>query len=219
MHPRGKVDLTWSADFAYAIGLLATDGCVYSNGKVVNLTSKDREQVENLKRCLRVDNAIGKKSSGRSGGGEYFQIQIGDVRFVDFLHEIGIAPNKTKTIGAVDVPQRYFFDFLRGHLDGDGSFYSYWDTRWHSSFMVYTTFVSASERHILWVREAICSLIGIAGHVTTSGKTPMVSLRYAKRESLKLLSYMYYNRQVVCLSRKRDKIEKALAVEGRRLFL
>lgn len=217
MHPRGKVKLEWSPDFAYAIGLLVTDGCVYSDYKTVNLTSKDKEQIDNFKKCLGVDNQIGKKGSGSSPRGVYFQIQVGDKTFCAFLDSIGVTPRKTKTIGAIDVPDEYFFDFLRGHHDGDGTFYSYWDPRWRSSFMLYTVFVSASEPHIVWLQKKIKSLLGINGHITATSKTPMFALKYAKAESLILLPKMYYNAEVVCLFRKREKIEKALAVIGKNL--
>ncbi len=40
------------------------------------------------------------------------------------------------------------------------------------------------------------------------------SLKYAKANSLKLLPKLYYDKRVICLSRKRREIEKALQVEG-----
>jgi hypothetical protein len=217
MHPQGKVKLEWSAEFVYAIGLLVTDGCVYSNHKVVNLTSKDEEQIRNFMQCLHVTNKVGMKSSRANKEKKYFNLQVGDVTFCDFLNKIGIMPQKTKIIGVVDIPSRYFFDFLRGHFDGDGTFYSYWDPRWKSSFMFYTVFMSASEKHILWIREEIFQRLGIRGHITRTGRTPIYEVRYVKADSLKLLPKMYYNTQVVCLSRKRDKISAALAVEGLQL--
>ena len=217
MKPLGKVKIEWSAEFAYAVGLLVTDGCLYSDGRHLNLTSKDEEQLINFKKCLRIENKIGFKSNG--AGQKVMQIQFGDVNFYNFLLNIGITPQKTKTINAIDIPDEYFLDFLRGHHDGDGSFYSYWDPRWHSSYMFYTVFISTSEKHILWLREKIFELVGIKGHFTKTGPTPISSLKYAKAESLQLLPKLYYNRDVVCLSRKREKIEKALAVEGKRLYV
>jgi hypothetical protein len=212
MRPQNKIAIQWSPEFAYAIGLLVTDGCIYSNRKMINLTSKDEEQIRNFMRCLNITNKVGMKSSGLSGEKKYFSLQVGDVTFCDFLNSIGIMPKKTKIIGEVDIPTEYFFDFLRGHMDGDGTFYSYWDSRWRSSFMFYTVFVSASEKHILWIREEIFQRLGIKGHLTKTGDTPMRGIKYAKAESLKLLPKMYYNPEVVCLSRKREKIRNALMV-------
>lgn len=213
--PQGKVKLEWSPEFAYAIGLLVTDGCLSPSQRHITLVSKDREMLENFKKCLNIDNKISDHHSGM--GRINLRVQLGDVEFYRFLNSIGVMPRKTKTIGAVDIPDEYFFDFLRGHHDGDGTFYSYWDPRWRSSYMFYTVFISASETHVLWLRKKIFEMVGIQGHFTATGDTPIYSLKYAKTESLKLLPNMYYNPEVVCLSRKRQKIEKALAVMNKAL--
>src|SRR3989338_8341238 len=127
--PKGKVKIKWSPDFAYAIGLIATDGCI-SNRKIINLTSKDLELIKKFLFALQVKSKIGRKSSGSSTEKKYFVVQMGDVLFCRFLEAIGLTANKTKTIGVVNIPDEYFFDFLRGHFDGDGCTYSYWDPRW-----------------------------------------------------------------------------------------
>ncbi len=76
--------------------------------------------------------------------------------------------------------------------------------------MFYTVFVSASKMHIDWLRHKLSISLGIQGHITRGKNVSVYSLKYAKAESLKLLPKMYYDKQVVCLSRKRRKIEKAL---------
>ncbi len=209
--PKRKVKIKWTPNFAYAIGLLTTDGNLSPTGRHINLTSKDKEQILNLKHCLGIKNKIGKKSRGGSTEKKYYVIQFGDVLFYKFLLGIGIMPNKSKTLGKILIPNKYFFDFLRGHFDGDGTFYSYWDPRWRSSFMFYTVFISASKNHINWLREEIWKRLKIRGHVTGSGrKGTAYQLKYAKKESLKLLPKMYYNSRVLCLSRKKNKIQKVI---------
>ena len=212
MKPLGKVHIQWSPKFAYAIGLLTTDGSLSKSGRHVDLTSKDREQLVNFMTCLNIRVKIGKKINGLKQG--CLRIQFGDVLFYKFLLSIGLFPNKTKTLGAIKIPQELFFDFLRGHLDGDGSFYSYFDPRWRASYMFYTVFISASKNHILWLQSELFKLLRIRGYIKKSEGDSVYNLRYAKAESLKLLPKLYYNRRAVCLSRKRIKIEKALAVSG-----
>lgn len=216
MKPLGRVKLKWSPEFAYAIGLITTDGCLYGDGRHIDLTSNDKEQLLNFRKCLGIETKIGLKTSGYLGK-KAMRVQFGDVNFYDFLLDIGLMPRKTKIIGAVKIPDEYFFDFLRGHFDGDGTFYSYWDPRWRSSFMFYTVFLSASRIHIEWIRAMIFKKLNLKGHMTICGKTPMYEIKYAKAESLQLLPELYYNPKVVCLSRKRKKIEKALAIERKRL--
>ncbi len=215
MKPQSKVKIKWSPEFAYAIGLLTTDGNLSPDGRHVNFTSKDRELAETFKNCLAIDNKIGMKSRGFEQEKKYCVVQFGDVNFYKFLGGIGLMANKSKTLGAIDIPNKYFFDFLRGHADGDGTFYSYWDPRWKSSFMFYTCFISASKKHILWLQNEIFDRLKIKGHVTKSINSSVHQLKYAKAESLKLLPKLYYDTEVVCLSRKRRKIEKALKVAGK----
>lgn len=211
MKPQSKVNTTWSPILAYAIGLLATDGNLSTDGRHINFTSKDKDQVENFKLCLNLSNKIGRKARGGETEKKYYVLQFGDVHFYQFLASIGLRPNKSKTLKSLKIPDKYVFDFLRGHFDGDGSFYSYWDKRWKSSFMFYTVFISASQEHTLWLRDIIGRKLGIRGHISKSIKSSVYNLRYAKKESLKLLPKLYYNRDIIYLKRKRDKIEGVLS--------
>jgi hypothetical protein len=63
MKPLNKVKLKWSPNFAYVIGLLVTDGNLSSDGRHINFTSKDKKLVEIFKKCLKLNNKIGRKSN------------------------------------------------------------------------------------------------------------------------------------------------------------
>ena len=211
--PEGNVKLKWSGDFAYASGLLATDGCVYKDGRHIDLTSKDIEQVRNFKKALGLTNKITKKSRDRDKIKKYFHIQFGDVIFVEFLKSIGIMSAKSKRLGVIKIPREYFPDFIRGCFDGDGTFYSYWDKRWRSSFMYYVAFVSASKGFIDWIRSGLRTLIKVEGHMTSS-KGTIWQLRYAKKEANKVIRSMYHSDNLLFLPRKRLKINKIFAMIG-----
>lgn len=210
------VDTTWSPELAYAVGLLATDGCLSPPGHLIDLTSKDREQLDNFRKCLNVNFRITKKANKN---GEYLRVQFKSVLFYRFLVSIGLTPAKSKTLGKLKIPNTYFFDFVRGVFDGDGSTYSYWDSRWRSSFMYYLCIASASRKFISWLQREIKSNLGIHGHITFSRKRNVCyQLKYAKGDTLKLLRKMYKaSRHPVYLSRKRLKIERMLAIVGEQL--
>ncbi|MBI2052577.1 MAG: LAGLIDADG family homing endonuclease [Candidatus Sungbacteria bacterium] len=207
--PKSKVNKKWSSDLAYAIGLLTTDGCLSKDGRHIDFTSKDMDQIKTFLSCLGIKNKISQKISGYSGRA-CPRIQFGDVKFYKFLLNIGLFPCKSKTLGELKIPTKYFFDFLRGSFDGDGTFYSYWDTRWKSSFMFYMVFISSSPKHIDWLKNTITKLIGLKGHVTKGQNSSIYQLKYAKSESLKLIPLIYYDDNVSCLNRKKIKIDKAL---------
>lgn len=208
---------TWRPELAYAIGLIATDGCLGSNSYSVNITSKDKEQIDNFSKCLGVQFKVGKKGSGSQIVKKYFLVQFKNHDFYHFLLSIGLTPRKSKTLGVLKIPPRLFWDFLRGSYDGDGSSYAYWDKRWRSSFMIYTCFASASRPHIEWLQKEIFQRINVLGHITHAEGHSIYQLKYAKADSLALLRKMYYSKRVVCLSRKRLKIERILGTVGAKL--
>jgi hypothetical protein len=209
--PQKIVNTKWSANLAYAIGLIATDGCLSNDGRHITLVSKDQDQIINFMKSLNIKVKIGDHISGYNGARAY-RCQFGDIYFYNFLVSIGITPNKSKTINSIKIPNRYFFDFLRGCLDGDGYTFSYWDSRWKSSFMLYTGFASASEKFILWLRYKIYTLAGLNGHITYVNKKPCFQLKYAKKESIILLNKIYENNHAIYLKRKRLKINEALGI-------
>src|SRR3989338_4875010 len=214
--PKGKVEIKWSSNFAYAIGLIASDGNLSPNGRHVTFVSKEIEQINNFLTCLKISVKIGKTFSGYHDMWAH-RIQFGDVLFYRFLQSIGLSPAKSKTIGVLKIPDEYFFDFLRGVFDGDGSTYSYWDKRWKSSFMFYLGFASASKVFTDWLRRKIREFAGSSGHITKDGRGSTFQLKYAKGESFQVLKKMYYSRRCVFLQRKYLKIKKMLDIVGKSL--
>lgn len=206
--PSKKVCTKWSSEFAYAIGLLVSDGCLSKDGRHVILTSKDKVQLVHFNQCLKLTTKIGKKYS--SIGDLSYYTQFSDVVFYKFLVRIGLTPAKSKTISIVKLPQKYFFDYLRGYFDGDGCSYSNYDSVYKNSYRFYISFASGSEKYILWLRNMLDENAGIKGHVIWKKGTTNLQLRYSKREAVILSKKMYYEKRLICLERKRLKIFRSL---------
>lgn len=202
----GRVTIKWSSEFAYAIGLIVTDGSLSKDGRHIDFTSKELPQINNFQTALGTNYTPSIKYRSLEREKKYYRIQIGDVKFYRFLESIGLMPNKTKIIGEIKIPNEFFPDFLRGHLDGDGTFHSYMDKRWKSSFMFYTSFNSASKNHIDWLQSMIKQLANIKGHITKAKKSSVYKLNFAKADSRILIPKIYYSPDVLCLERKRLKI-------------
>ena len=64
-----------------------------------------------------------------------YHIQFSDVAFYDFLVEAGLTLAKSLTLDKIYVPDKYYFDFLRGVFDGDGCIRGFKDIRWPNSHM------------------------------------------------------------------------------------
>ena len=211
--PKYTINTEWNANLAYAVGLLATDGCLGRDGLWIDLTSKDKEQLQNYNHCLGTKVKIGIKN--KNSNNRAWRVQMKNRNFYDFLVSIGFTPRKSMTINKILIPKKYFFDFLRGCLDGDGYTFSYWDPRWKSSFMIYTGFVSASKPFLIWIQEEIFLRLQITGHITNAKKKNIYyQLKYAKYDSLKLLKSIYASKDAIFLKRKRLKIDKTLATIG-----
>lgn len=212
MFPLRKEKIKWSSELAYAVGLIATDGCLYNDGRHIDFTSKDVQLLKTLKKCLGLRNKIGLKSSGFSKK-KYPHVQFGDVILYRWLLTIGLTPHKSKTIGELKIPNKYFFDFLRGCFDGDGSCYSYWDPRWKSSFMFYVNFNSGSLSFLKWIRNKLKKFLKIKGNIKF-GKRAW-QLNYAKKGSKGIILKMYHTRDVPCLKRKYGKLKKILEINNK----
>jgi len=201
----------WSPETAYVVGLIATDGNLSGNGRSVSITSKDLDLLETVRACLGLRTEMSPVKGGY--GTTCYRVQWSDRRFYRWLLGIGLTPAKSLTLGPLDIPDEYFADFLRGCIDGDGSIVTYVD-RYNtpkSPAYVYTrlfvSIVSASPRFVEWMQTRIQSLRGLSGSLMirrSAGRRDMWCLRYAKRESLAVLRWIYYAPELASLGRKRD---------------
>jgi hypothetical protein len=148
--------------------------------------------------------------------------------------KIGLFPAKTYTIGELKIPDEYFSDFLRGHLDGDGSVYTYqdyWNTFKNPKYVytrLWVRFISASKSHVEWLRKNMQRLIGIDGHFSENKPTrpdqttSIWQIKFAKKDSIKLLKWIYYKKNLPCLERKRKIAFQTMAIiskEKRRQYI
>lgn len=206
-----SINEKWSSNLAYAIGLITSDGCLSNDGRHIDFTSKDLEQIHNFMKCLDISYKIRTKNDGRNKLINYYSLQFSNVKFYRFLLSIGLIPNKSKTVNSLNIPDNYFKDFLRGLFDGDGYSISYWDKVFKTSFRLYMGFVSASFNNITWLSKKISNLYGINGGISvSSGK--VYQLRFAKYSSIELIQTMYYKPNLTCLSRKKFKLNQSLCI-------
>jgi hypothetical protein len=212
---RHPATVGWTHERAYAIGLLATDGNLSRDGRHLTVTSADPDLLGVLRACL------GLQANVRQVGprGRCYRVQWSDRRLYEWVESIGLSPAKSRTLGALRVPDEYFADFARGCIDGDGSIVVYVD-RYHSDRnaryvyeRLYVTLVSASRPFANWFRANLLRFVGIRGSISErmsrSGR-PYWVLRYARRESGRLLPWIYYAPSLPCLARKRARSERFL---------
>lgn len=204
MRYRQKRFYEWSSSIAYSVGLMASDGCLQNDGRHLDLTSKDIQQLMNFSKALGRELPVSNKNNG--AGKEAFRMQFSDVGYYDFLMTVGLTPAKSKTIPALTIPDEFYPHFLRGLFDGDGSTYAYFDPRWPSSFLYYVVFISASMDFLLYLSGTNQRLFGIKGR-SIRKSTRVYTLAYGKSDSLILYGHMYRNCENLYLERKKNKLE------------
>ena len=141
-----------------------------------------------------------------------FFTEFHDTALYGWFLSIGLAPRKSLSLGALEVPDEFLMPLVRGLLDGDGSIlnkvYRADTGRRPDYFWEYlqTKFTSASRGHLVWLCAAIKRVVHVDGYVQQSGTTsagnPFFELRYGKRASLVLLPLLYPP-GAPCLERKR----------------
>ncbi|KKW47093.1 MAG: Intein-containing protein [Parcubacteria group bacterium GW2011_GWA1_59_11] len=204
----------WTPQLAYAVGLLVTDGCLSKDGRHIIMRSAEPALLETFKECLNLKN-----KTGYTDGQRGYRVQFGNVQFYNWLISIGLFPAKTHIIGGIKIPDEFFRDFLRGHLDGDGSICGYEDRynvyrdRIYTNQRIFVRYISVSEKHIRWLHNKIQQLAGVKGALifTKSRRintVPMWTIKFAKKESLKLLDWIYYQPNLPTLLRKRLLAER-----------
>ena len=205
---KNKVKIKWSSNFAYAIGLITSDGNLSSDKRHIHFKTADLELAEKFKIALGIKNKIVRTARGGEKVKRYFQISFGDINFYRFLNKLGLIAAKSKTIKKVLISNNLFADFLRGLFDGDGTFYSYWDKRWPNSFVFQISFASASLDFIDWLKNKLSRFYRVKGFICKGDG--VFNLRYVKGDSEKLYNVMYYKKDLLFLNRKYFKIENAL---------
>lgn len=191
-----------SKNLAYAIGLFTADGCLSSDKRHLEFSSKDKEQVEHFRECLNLNNKITKKARSNEKIKKYYHIQFGSVQFYKFLESIGLRSRKSKIIKKLKIPKRFFSDFLRGLFDGDGNFniFNHPESQYPQ---IRVRFASGSHGFLKWLQSKINYKLKTRGYITKVQRCEY--LEYAKSDSVKILKFMYFSPNVVHLLRKFEK--------------
>jgi hypothetical protein len=222
------VSVTWSSRFAYAVGLLATDGFLTTRN-TVGFSSTDLELVQNLFLCLdkpvsyitlTPEQQTGNPKLGITPKSDLHMVRITDALLYQHLLALGVKTRKSLTLGALAVPDEFLFDVVRGLMDGDGSVmalvaapkglkHPYRLTRLRLAFY------SGSRSHLEWLRARLgyFSLRGSIHAVTREGHT-LYHLIYSDRQAATILSTAYEDPRAPRLTRKWQIWEQLRQLRG-----
>ena len=176
------------ANLWYLVGLVTSDGCLSGDGRHIDITSKERKFLEKIISVLGLVNKIGIKNKGKVNQAYHFQIT--NKSLYEFLLSIGLTPNKSLTLKSLDTPEEYFFDFLRGLIDGDGCIQRWIhpsNNREQWSLRIY----SGSKEFIEWLNKIAGELLKVSGKVHKNAANTWV-LKYGKMAAKEIAKHCYY---------------------------
>jgi predicted DNA-binding protein YlxM (UPF0122 family) len=124
----------WSNEMAYVLGVIYTDGNINPGSKLdpfqktttrsprLTITQKEPELLNKVSKLMNCDMKL-RHRKRRGNAGALFVFDICSERIYDDLINLGLSPNKSKTIEFPNIPQNFVRHFIRGCWDGDGSVY------------------------------------------------------------------------------------------------
>lgn len=191
--------------------MIATDGCLIASARIVVATSKDRGFLEKLQAALGGCGWIRGKISGFGTLG--YDLVIKRKALYDRLIALGLTPRKSLTIGALNVPDHGFRDFLRGVIDGDGNIRR-WVHPTNGCEQWAIRISSASKAFPEWLRsraEQLWQLRGSISETRRDGRSNSIFvLKYGKLAAKAVLERCYYSGSFA-LDRK-QRLAEACAV-------
>ncbi len=197
-------------DFWYVVGLIVTDGNLSKDGRHIDITSKEISHLEKVANALFFKNPIASKYSGRNREKTYFRLQFSDAKLYRYLQNIGITPRKSLTLRDIKINERYFRDFLRGVIDGDGSI-CVWKHRTNGHQQWSLRIVSAAPIFSKWIKEEIETHYKVRGrlHVRAHDekRNNLHIIKFGKLAAKVILSDIYYKGALFLDSKHKRHLE------------
>jgi len=208
---------------SYVLGYITADGCITVSKDrrkhpfSLNITSIDKKHLYRIRKVLESEHKVGRKSAGRLNAFAY-QLVIRNPVITRGLMNLGILPRKTYNLGPIEVPNKYFPDFVRGFFDGDGTVYIY---KVNGTRQIKAGFVSSSLPFITRFNQQLCKNLNISTksihRAVDKRKNRMIqyNICFYIDDCEKLSDFMYGNNSTLFLPRKYRIFKKWKSMERR----
>ena len=196
-----------AAEKAYWLGFIYADGYIICNPLLANyefgieLKSTDDYLLKQLSENLGgVHSLEYKHNCKRFNGYEYetdsCRLRVYSKDICNDLISNGVVPNKT--LQSI-YPQcnKFFQDFVRGFLDGDGCIYI--DKKNH----IGVSFTNANKDFLEYINTQIKNIMSITGSIYKENDKKYKLMYYRQNDVKRLLDWVYTNK-TICLNRKYD---------------
>lgn len=192
----------WTPATAWALGLIAADGCVYESVKhgyaQFRFSSIDLDLVEKIKQILESDHPIASKRYFAFGKQRHiYTFVIGSRALADSLIRLGIIPRKSLTMSFPDVPESCLRHYVRGLIDGDGCIGITKTRGFHRCIVT----IASGNRSFLEALKLRLETAGLRSSVYKAGST------YCLAGTRKLLRWVYADNPAFKGERKWNRIK------------
>lgn len=190
---------------SYTLGLLASDGTVAQKENMIciELQQKDREVLEQVNLALENERPI--KDYVRANGYKNSKLYFYSKKIKNDLKFYDIIPNKTYLAQDFikNIKINYFWDFIRGFFDGDGSITSAnYSIRWQLDGLCLNTF-----QHI---QNIMLNNFNIKTEISTTFDKYHINqiyrlYCYSQKKCKDIFNYMYQDQNCIKLHRKYNR--------------
>lgn len=185
---------TWSRNMAYILGLWFADGCIYG-GKMFDITlhKKDKYILKRIAEELQYEGKLYDYVDRQAA-----RINFSCVVIYNDIIALGGKERKSNDIEFPNIPKEFLPDFIRGYFDGDGCIMNLKNNRINSAF------TSGSKKFLyslLKILKEEAEVIGGSYDVSSC------SIKFGKKDTLRIGEYMYKDNPELFLLRKRKKFQ------------
>lgn len=190
-------DIIDNEEKAYFLGFIFADGCVSNNEFFLDINEKDIKILHIFREKICSNCKIATRKKGNS---MMSRIAIKNKEFCDSLKQYGIIDNKTKQTKNLPkslIPRKFYRDFLRGLVDGDGWVIRTKENLYKIGFVTqyYSTAMDFAEMLNSLLEEKWKNKI-----ITPKNKYAVVNIQ--KQSLVKQVALVLYKDNKICLSRK-----------------
>ena len=186
---------TWSPNMAYILGLWFADGCIYG-GKMFDITlhKKDKYILKQIAKELQYEGELYDYVDRQAA-----RLNFSCVVIYNDIIALGGTECKSNTVEFPNIPREYLSDFIRGYFDGDGCIMNLKNNRVNSAF------TCGSKKFLDKLLEILKEEAEVEGG---SYDPSCVSLKFGKKDSIRIGNYIYRNNPELFLLRKKEKFDK-----------